>query len=170
MPRTVLLDRSTPTACEISHFSSQLGDTDTAITREMQLPVAIRSQRPKVVGMRSARFAPVHLSPTSTGDKFLSRPANRFYASPAFCYQKVDYGSPKPVLSVRFRFPVRLQCGFLEFFFFLGGGDIFLMFRTPVGPTEPLYLLGNGGFLLHQVMRPESESRKFLPSECLGYA
>jgi len=81
--------------CEISHFSSQLGDTDTAITREMQLPVAICSQRSKVIGMRSARFAPVRLSPTSTGDKFLGRPANRFYASPAVCYQKVDYWRPQ---------------------------------------------------------------------------
>lgn len=63
--------------------------------------------------MRSARFAPVHLSQTSTGDKFLGRPANRFYASPAVCYQKVDDGHP----SQFFRFPVGLRCGVPEMFF-----------------------------------------------------
>jgi hypothetical protein len=75
----------------------------------MQLPVAIRSQRSKVVGMRSARFAPVHLSPTSTGDKFLGRPANRFYASPAVCYQQVDEGHPSQFQAYSFGF--RCVCG-----------------------------------------------------------
>jgi hypothetical protein len=53
---------------EIARFSSLFSDTDTVQPGE-KCKCLILSLCYEVAGMRPARFAPVHLSPTSTGDK-----------------------------------------------------------------------------------------------------